>query len=481
MLRIEDLSLRVRATGRLLVAGFGCTVEPGEIVRLDGESGVGKTSVSLAVCGLLHAGLEIAGGSIRLEGTELTNLDEPQWRDVRGRRIGVVFQDPTAALNPLFTCGHHLDLSQRLRSGVERAQARQRSLDQLRQCGLADPDRIYRALPAEISGGQRQRVMFALASVQNPTLLVADEPTSALDAESADVLAELLASYVRERNAGVLLITHDHLRLAGIVTRSVQLRRGGADAGPAVPFAAASPPASAVRAQSAAQLAEREAPLLQVRGLVKHFATETQRGGSNRVLSGLDFSVKSGQLLAVTGPSGIGKTTLARCLAALLVPDAGEVLLNGSPLPPRRAGPPHPVQMIYQNPNGSLSPLRTVGQTLAEALHATGVDEAGLVQRRTSELLQAVNLPVAFAARLPRHLSGGEQQRVAIARCLATEPKLLIADEPTSSLDPQNAIGILSLLRELTSMGTMAAILITHQAELAARFCDDVLVLGGRK
>ncbi len=504
MLQVEDLTVALRTSGRRLVERISFTVGAGEIVRLQGPSGAGKSTVAMSVCGLLPAALQVAGGSIRLDGTELLGLNDLGWRGIRGGRIGVVFQDPLAALNPMVTCGHMLEIAQRLHGTFDRQAARERALEQLERCGLDDARRIHRSLPCEISGGQRQRVMFALATINQPVLLVADEPTSALDAASATILLELLERYASRDRGAVLLITHDEDRLAAVATRSVKVRsstRASSIPGvqPSAPVPTAPPalaePAGhrphAPRAQTAAEGdTSREAegsgpapyggPLLLVEGLVKSFI-RTDNGQTQAVLTGLDLHVDPGEMVAITGPSGVGKTTLARCLSGLTRPDAGRMLIRGAPLPRRARGLVHPVQMVYQNPAASLSPLRTVAQTLQEALRAAGCGSPADLTHRVDALLNAVNLHPRMASRLPRELSGGEQQRVAIARCLATEPALLLADEPTSSLDADNARAVLSLLRQTAIQGRIGVLMITHYLDLAESYCDRCISLSNAR
>jgi peptide/nickel transport system ATP-binding protein len=500
MLQVEDLTVALRTSGRRLVEHFSFTVGEGEIVRLQGPSGAGKSTVAMAVCGLLPDALQVASGSIRLDGTELLGLDEPGWQGIRGGRIGVVFQDPLAALNPMLTCGRILEIAQRLHGKLDRVTAREQALEQLRRCGLDDARRIHRSLPDEISGGQRQRVMFALATVNRPLLLVADEPTSALDAASATVLRGLLEQYASRDRGGVLLITHDEDRLAAVANRSVTVgsstaassvldARATDPASPACPTAA-EPAEHGPHAPHALEVSGRNAaretvvahpatyggPLLVIEGLAKSY-TRTDNGLTHAVLAGLDMHADAGEMVAVTGPSGVGKTTLARCLAGLTQPDAGRVLVLGKPLPPRTRGLAHPVQMVYQNPAASLSPLRTVAQTLHEALRASGRDSPPDLRYRVDELLAMVNLDPRMASRLPRELSGGEQQRVAIARCIATGPALLLADEPISSLDADNARAVLSLLREMARQCHIGVLVITHNVESSAIFFDRMLRL----
>lgn len=501
MLQVEDLTVALRTSGRRLVEDFSCTVGAGEIVRLQGRSGAGKSTVALAVCGLLPTALEVAGGSIRLDGTELLELDAQGWLGIRGRRIGVVFQDPLAALNPLFTCGRLMEIAQQLHGARNRQAARERAIAALRRCGLEDAPRIHRSLPGEISGGQRQRVMFALSTINQPELLVADEPTSALDAASASVLRELLELYASRDRGAVLLITHDEGRLASVATRNVPVLSPLGTSAQRVSNGAARPPheslaldkpvppalieltspdrswradASSAEVSPSAQLRR---PVLVVAGLAKSYC-RTSDGRRQAVLSGLDLHVHAGEMVAVTGPSGVGKTTLARCLAGLTRPDAGRLLIDGQPLPLRASGLVHPVQMIYQNPAASLSPLRTVGQSIVEALQAAGRCRPEEQLQRVEELLAAVNLPERMASRLPRELSGGEQQRVAIARCLASAPVLLLADEPTSSLDTDNARAVLSMMRDASRQWSIGVLVITHNLEWAAAYCDRQLSLG---
>lgn len=475
MLRIERLTIKAIDSGKSIVRDLSFQIHTGEIVSLAGPSGSGKSTVALAVCGLLPSDLKIESGDVFFQNASLCHLLPEQWGAIRGRKIGMVFQDAQSALNPLFTCGRHLRLAQSWISteDISASEQRHKSLERLEVCGLADPERIYQSLPSEISGGQRQRVLFALATLGTPSLLVADEPTASLDADTTAVLRELISDYVALNKAAVLLITHDHDRLAHIAHRIVSIQPETSHA--LKPSVAANPlPVSGTANEVDFSSIN---PILQVHELAKKYPSTDRPGTSHLALKPISFSLAAGEVLAITGPSGVGKSTLAQCLAGLQSPTEGNISLGGLPLPARRVGRPFPVQMIYQTPKASLSPLRTVGQSLTEAIKAKFDSTQSVADLTVSQLLASVNLPAAFAGRRPHQLSGGEQQRVAIARSLAVQPRILIADEATTSLDPINANAVLSVLRDLARRQGIGVLLITHQIQLAMRYCDRVLQL----
>lgn len=447
------------ARGREIVSGFSLSLGCGETVALEGPSGSGKSTLALASLGLLPPGLSIVGGEVRLLAHDVPALTEAQWRPLRGR-AAIVFQDANASLNPRVPCGDQVDFALRLHTQLDRPARRARVVEAFRACRLASTDAeaqaVYKSLPGSLSGGQRQRVLFTLVTILGPQVLIADEPTASLDPETARVLVDLLATYVREHRAGLLLITHQPEPFRDLIGRTERLaaRRDAVIATPP-----ASPPAPAAKRL-----------VVQVRGLSKRFP---DANSSSWVLRGFSLDLCAGEVLALSGPSGVGKSTVGRCIAGLLPWEEGDVLLDGMPLPPLEAGRPFPVQMVHQSPYASLSPRRTVGATLGEALAAAGRSS----QDSVAALLAQVLLPADFAARLPAELSGGERQRVAIARCLAVRPRVLVADEPTASLDSQAVEVVLGLVQTLAREWGMACLLVTHSERDARRFADRSLRL----
>ncbi|MFI6818386.1 oligopeptide/dipeptide ABC transporter ATP-binding protein [Nonomuraea sp. NPDC050328] len=530
--------LGVGLGGRPIVDGVDLTVGAGETVGLVGESGSGKSLTARAVAGLLPPGLT-ATGSIRLAApagrpgppVELAGAPERVLRKIRGRRIGLLMQDPFAMLNPLLTAGAHL-------AETLPRPARGEVTQRLAEVGITDPD-VARRYPFQLSGGMRQRVAIAAALAGDPELLIADEPTTALDATIQHEIMQLLARIQAARGMAVLLITHD-LRVAFELCDRVQvmyagrvLETGSAKAlatGPSHPYTLglinALPavertavrlegiPGSVPRAADVAgqcAFAERCAqrrddcltarPPLRPAGagrltaclheVVPRPVASAPEGpaaaarepsaqplllveglrkqyGTAVALAGVDLRIEPGERLGLVGESGSGKTTLARCLLGLTEPSGGRITFQPPGTPRHRV-----VQCVFQDPSTSLNPAMPVGATLAEAAGRAAPGE----RRSPGELLELVGLPAAYATLRPHRLSGGEKQRVAIARALAVRPELLICDEPTASLDVSVQAHILELLRTVSAELGTALLFVTHDLAVVRQITDRIVVL----
>ncbi|GAA3088464.1 ABC transporter ATP-binding protein [Pseudonocardia yunnanensis] len=503
LLRVEGLDVAYRTGGGLLhaVRGASLTVAPGEVVAVVGESGSGKSTLAQAVIGLLPPNGTVARGSIRLAtgqgpAEELAGLSEKAMRSIRGRRIGLVPQDPTVSLNPVQKIGTQVAEALRVHGLADRRRAAIDAIELLARAGLPDPRVRAGQYPHELSGGMRQRVLIAIAVAANPGLLIADEPTSALDATVQRRILDHLEELTRESGTAVLLITHD-LGVAADRADRILVMSGGriVEEGPvgsildspSDPYTrtllASAPglrPASTATTRAPAPAGD---PLLEVRNLVKDFPLPRVNGrrGVLRAVDDVSFTITRGETLALVGESGSGKSTTARLVLRLADPTAGQVIFDGADITRvkgkdwrelrRRA------QLIYQNPYASLDPRFSVEDVVTEPLRAFRVGSATEQRRRAAELVEKVALPASVLVRRPVELSGGQRQRVAIARALALSPDLVVCDEPVSALDVSVQAQVLDLLAELQAAAGLAYLFISHDLAVVRRVAHRVGVM----
>ena len=485
-----DLNMARDAAMRTVVRGVSFSMEKGQCVALVGESGAGKTITSRSIVRLLPGGARVTQGRILFKGEDVLSMPEKAVMALRGRKIGMVFQDPLAALNPLHHVGDQVAECLRAHESLSEEQVRSRVLDLFDLVRLDHAAERYRAYPHQLSGGQRQRIMLALAVANKPDLLIADEPTTALDATVQQVILELLHDMRAEFGMGLLLVSHD----LGMVRRFADtvhvMRHGEIVESSSSLFA--DPQHEYTRAllhTGSRQWAEdvprhEDKPILEAQGLSVDFCRPKTRLFQRAqppftALDNVSFALHQGECLGIVGESGSGKSSLA--LAVLrLVACRGEIRLMGkeihnlthAQMAPLRAS----IQVVFQNPYLSLNPRMCVHDLIDEGLrvHAPQAQDR---PQRVLEALRDVGLSPAYASRFPHELSGGERQRVAIARALVLRPRVLLLDEPTSSLDRALQFQIIELLRGLQQRFGMSLIFISHDLTLVKGFCQRVLVL----
>jgi peptide/nickel transport system ATP-binding protein len=459
---VEDL--RIRFGDTLAVDGLSFELPAGGTLGIVGESGSGKSATALALLGL-HTGATVTG-RITFGGDDLTTLPERRWRQVRGARIAMVFQEPLTALSPFHRIGDQIAEVYRLHTGATRRAARERAVEVLRQVHIPDPARRANAYPHQFSGGMRQRALIAMALSCRPELIVADEPTTALDVTVQAQILDLLDEVRETTGTSLLLISHDLGVVAGSTDRVVVMRRGVAveqgatdavlgaprdaytrDLLQAVPHA--SPPRNIAGG-----------PLLRLDAVRKQF--RLPRRGTVTAVDGVTLDVREGETLGIVGESGTGKTTLARLMTGLLRPTSGTVRFEGT------------VQMVFQDPMSSLNPRRTVGDSIADPLRLRGVRNP---RPRVEELLTRVGLATTEYDRYPHQLSGGMRQRIGIARALAPSPRLIVCDEPVSSLDVTTQAQVLALLEDLRAELGLTMVFVSHDLAVLRQIADRVAVL----
>jgi peptide/nickel transport system ATP-binding protein len=497
VLEVDDLTIALPAGGDRThaVERASLVLRPRETLCVVGESGSGKSMLALALMGLLPKGATVAGGVVRLEGIDILKLRAEAMRDLRGRRIAMIFQEPMTALNPIMTVGRQIAEvleSHRGEPGVGTgAERRRRVLALLEAVGLPDPAQLIDSYPFRLSGGQRQRVMIAAALALEPAVLIGDEPTTALDVTTQMQILRLIKRLQAERDTGVLLITHDFGVVAEVADRVAVMQHGRiVETGP-VDQILAQPAHPYTKSLIAAvpKLAPRaarplgEAIVLEAAGLTKTYRRGGRLFSRGRLVKALDrpdFRLRRGETLGVVGESGSGKSTLARCLLRLLEPEEGAIRFAGTDLMALGSRALKPfrkrVQMVFQDPFASLNPRRRIGDIIAAGprLHGTPKHEA---RARTRELLALVGLDPAVTDRFPHEFSGGQRQRIAIARALALEPELLIADEPVSALDVSVQAQVLALLDALRQRLGLSMVFITHDLRIAGQICDTIAVM----
>ncbi|MEL6374736.1 MAG: ABC transporter ATP-binding protein [Pseudomonadota bacterium] len=495
ILEIRDLTVALPSSAERPYAVENLTfdVHPREILCVVGESGSGKSVTSLATMGLLAPGLSIATGSIHFEGTYTLTLGARAHNKLRGDRMSMIFQEPMTALNPSYTVGEQVEeVFQTHRPGMAASERRARALALFEEVRLPDPKRLARSFPHQLSGGQRQRIMIAMALALDPKLLIADEPTTALDVTTQAQILHLLKQLNQHHDAGIMFITHDFGVVAEIADRVIVMRHGRiVEQGTAQevlnnaqhPYTQALINAVPRPADTADEAPDDENVVISVGGLSKTFHTPAgifKPARTVHAVKDVSFTVRRGETLGIVGESGSGKTTLVRCLMRLLKPDAGSMTIGGVDFAnlPSQALREHrkDIQIVFQDPYGSLNPRRSIGSQLMQGPRNFGVprDEA---MARVKRLLEIVRMPANSVDRYPNQFSGGQRQRLCIARALAVEPKVLIADEAVSALDVSIQKQVLKLINDIRDEFGLTVIFITHDLRVAAQVSDNVLVM----
>jgi peptide/nickel transport system ATP-binding protein len=499
LLTVSDLRVAFATqSGRVqAVDGVSFELKPGEVLAIVGESGSGKSATAQTILGLTRSPNTEISGSITLSGKELVTAGEGELREVRGARVGMVFQDPMTSFNPVYRIGRQIGEAIRAHRGdVSKAEARERAIELLDSVGIPEAERRVDAYPHEFSGGMRQRAMIAMALALDPEVLIADEPTTALDVTVQAQILALLERLNRERGLATILITHDLGVVAEVADRVLVMHdgaiveRGDLDRifySPGDPYTRQLLDA-VVRIDTAPPLRTRREsePLLEVSDLVKHFPVKRgivfeREVDRVRAVDGVSFSVRQGETLGLVGESGSGKSTLSRTILQLLRPTSGSVRFEGNEivgLSRRRLQPlRREMQMVFQDPYASLNPRKRIGQIVGEPLRLQGEAKGGELRRQVQGLLDRVGLSAEHYDRFPREFSGGQRQRIGIARALALRPKLIIADEPVSALDVSIRAQILDLLAELQSDFGLTYVFVAHDIGVVRHVSDRIAVM----
>ena len=479
VLSVEDLRI---SFGELrAVDGLSFDLPAGGALGIVGESGSGKSATALALLGL-HSTAKVEG-RIRVAGEDLTAFTPQRLRRVRGAGIAMVFQEPLTALSPFHTIGDQIAEVYRLHTGASRRAARDRAVEVLAQVHIADPQRRAAAYPHQFSGGMRQRALIAMALACRPKVIVADEPTTALDVTVQAQILDLLDEVRSTTGAALVLISHDLGVVAGSCDSVIVMRHGRmVEQGPAetvlrtpqMPYTqdllAAVPHPGEPREITGE-------PLLRLNDVRMHFPQprrrSLRRADPIKAVDGVTLDVRLGETLGVAGESGTGKTTLARLIVGLIEPSAGRITLGGADVARRRG---RSVQMVFQDPLSSLNPRRTIGESIADPLRLQGVRDP---RERVEELLERVGLAQSEYDRYPHQLSGGMRQRVGIARALAPRPRLIVCDEPVSSLDVTTQAQVLALLEDVRREYDLTMVFVSHDLAVLRQIADRVAVMHG--
>ncbi|MGJ8758288.1 ABC transporter ATP-binding protein [Acinetobacter sp. HC8-3S] len=530
LLNIENLHVSFKGENKQwieTVKGISFSIHKNKTVALVGESGSGKSVTSLAIMGLLPKGQsQIATQSrITFEDKDLLNLSMSEIRNICGKEIAMIFQEPMSSLNPVFTVGDQIAEVLRIHLGMGRKQARARVLELLKEVGIPSPETKIDAYPSQLSGGQQQRIMIAMAIACEPKLLIADEPTTALDVTIQKQIIDLLDSLRQRRQMSMLFITHD-LALVGEIADQVIVMRHGEirECGEAKqvleqpndvytrallhcrPQLSARPYRLPVTSDfmkqengelveainlSTFHLQERtrgvtgEEPIvLDVKNLKKSFYSRKGLWGRDefQAVKGVSFQLAKGKTLGLVGESGSGKTTIGLLLMRLHEATGGQALIDGKDIlamsEKEFAQYQRKIQIIFQNPYASLNPRFTIGQILLEPMRIHGIGQDDTERKKIAlELLERVSLPAQAYDRYPHEFSGGQRQRIAIARCLTLKPEILICDESVSALDVSVQAQVLNLLQDLQDEFGLSYIFISHDLSVVKYISDQVMVM----
>lgn len=529
ILEVKDLEVAFNTQEGKVTAvdGVSLTLYRGQSLAIVGESGSGKSTTAHAIINLLPGTGHIAGGQILLDGQDLAKASEKEMQAIRGRKIGFVPQDPMSNLNPVWSIGFQVEEAIKANGiATERKEVKARAIEVLKQAGLQDADRRMKQFPHQFSGGMRQRVLIGMGLAADPQLLIADEPTSALDVTVQRVILDHLESLTRELGTTLLFITHDLGLAAERAEQLVVMYKGKVvESGPSVqilehpqhPYTqrlvAAAPSLASRRIQStgsaraaeasmstdaasaagdaidliataearheAVLAAASKAPAIEVENLTKVF--KIRGSGEFTAVDDVSFKIPKGTTMALVGESGSGKSTVAKMLLKLEDATSGQIIVGGKDLEKVSRSELFDLrsrmQPVFQDPYGSLNPLRNIGNTISEPLHTHKVGDTASRRARVLELLDQVSLPRTLVGRYPNELSGGQRQRIAIARALALKPEIVVLDEAVSALDVLVQAQILRLLADLQAELDLTYLFITHDLAVVRVIADNVAVM----
>jgi peptide/nickel transport system ATP-binding protein len=530
LLEIKDVTVEfatrrgiVRAVERIDIA-----VAKGETLGIVGESGSGKSVTSYAVMRILDRAGKIANGSVTFSGIDVKNAGEDVMRDLRGREMSMIFQNPRAALNPIRKVGKQIEDVLKQHVQADSRDLRDKAIEMLRQVKIARPEERYHAYPFELSGGMCQRIVIALALACQPRLLIADEPTTGLDVTTQKSVMDLVVELTRAREMSTILITHDLGLAAAYCDRVVVMEKGKiVETAPSAQIFKAPAHAYTQRLMRATPkvggtlrgllpdnaelspaaalpkvvLDQTEAPLLSVRNLVKEYRRQgvTKTLGELfgkpapeqavfRAVDGISFEVRKGESVGLVGESGCGKSTTSMMVMRLLDQTAGEITFAGEDIGAIPASKfatlsqRKRIQMVFQDPTDSLNPRFTAARAIADPIMRLGGISGGTALRaRCEELARIVGLPLELLDRFPHQLSGGQKARVGIARAIALNPELVILDEPTAALDVSVQAVVLNLLQDLKDSLGMSYLFVSHDLNVVRLLCDRVIVMRSGK
>ncbi|WP_332644900.1 dipeptide ABC transporter ATP-binding protein [Aeromicrobium sp.] len=490
-LSLTDLEVTFQTDGGQVhaVNGVSFDVAPGEVVAVVGESGSGKSVSSRAILGLLPSTAEV-GGSVTLGDRELLGMSADQLRPIRGDQVSMVFQEPSTALNPVYTVGWQIIEGLQAHTKISKKDARKRAVELLEMVGMPDPEHRVDYYPHQLSGGQKQRVVIAMAIACEPDVIIADEPTTALDVTVQAAILELLLSLRERLGTAIVLITHNMGVVADMADRVVVMYRGNVvESAPSRElFASPKHPYTRALLDAVPHLGRENGPglvdanelVLKVDDLVVEFPGRFGQP-TFRAVDHVSLEVRKGEVLGLVGESGSGKSTIGRTAVGLQQPTSGTIDVSGnriSGLSDRELRPYRSrFGFVFQDPASSLNPRMSIGQCIAEPLHVQTEMTQKEVDTKVRSLLESVELGGSYAERFPHELSGGQRQRVSLARALSLDPDLLIADEPTSALDVSVQARVLELFTELQHRLQFACLFISHDLAVVDTLANRVAVM----
>jgi peptide/nickel transport system ATP-binding protein len=498
LFEIDNLQIQARkedGTPIPIVKGVSFNVKAGQVVALIGESGSGKSTISMATMAYCRPGLEFPGGEVRLHGKDVLSMDPQDQRALRGNKVAYLAQSAAATFNPAITIGEQVTEAAVLHGTLTQEEADKRAVELYHALELPDPDRLGRRYPHQVSGGQLQRLMAAMALVSGPDLLVLDEPTTALDVTTQIEVLKAFKKVIKDEGSAAIYVTHDLAVVAQVADHIVVLYSGEIQeqgptekiiTNPSHPYtkrlmAAVKPTPTAGMSETVDDTHDRDVPNIEVKNMTAGYGGIVNGKPVITVLRDINVKIKNSHVVGVIGESGCGKSTLARVMAGLLPAAKGEVFLDGKKLEAdlknRSKDELQKVQFVYQMADTALNPRQIIGDILGRPIEFYRGLKGPQRREEVANLLRMVELPVAFESRYPSELSGGQKQRVNLARALAANPEIMLCDEVTSALDSIVSSNVIKLLQKLRDKTGVSFVFISHDLSTVGSFADEIVVL----